>query len=464
MLAGYATVSYSYENHFTLNVNGRFDASNKFGSRSNEKFLPVWSVSGMWNGKENLLKNVEFVSNLQLRASFGIQGNMLDDQSPNLIIRKGTIDANYGQNISNVERFPNPNLRWEQTNSLNLTLDVELFASRLAISGSYFLKKTKDCFTDVEISPLNGFYSYVMNNGNLTNKGYNLGISGTPIRTDNFTWQVNTYWSGNYNEVKAQTTEDYSISDYLDGRALMNGKPVGTFYSYKFLGLNPSNGVPVFDDWEERRNQLVGKSLDEVVKLVLEDSGSREPKFFGSFSTSLTYKNVSLQASFVYSLGSKIRLFSLYNPIIEGISSDANVRKEFTNRWEVPGDELRTNVPVILSPADPDYDNYREHYCKEPGLNIANFASNVWDMYDKSNLRVVSGDYLKCNSITMRYSFSPNLLQKTPFSSAYITLNATNVFTISAKELKGQDPTQAGFAKPNLSIRPAYSLGLNVSF
>ena len=148
----------------------------------------------------------------------------------------------------------------------------------------------------------------------------------------------------------------------------------------------------------------------------------------------------------------------------EGISSDANVRKEFTNRWQVSGDELRTNVPVILSPADPDYDNYREHYCKEPGLNIANFASNVWDMYDKSNLRVVSGDYLKCNSITMRYSFSPNLLQKTPFSSAYITLNATNVFTISAKELKGQDPTQAGFAKPNLSIRPAYSLGLNVSF
>ena len=117
-----------------------------------------------------------------------------------------------------------------------------------------------------------------------------------------------------------------------------------------------------------------------------------------------------------------------------------------------------------MSPADPDYDNYREHYCKEPGLDIVSFASNVWDMYDKSNLRVVSGDYLKCNSITVRYNFSPNLLQKTPFSSAYATLNATNVFTIAAKELKGQDPTQAGFAKPNLSIRPAYSLGLNVSF
>lgn len=464
MLAGYATVSYSYGNHFTLNANGRFDASNKFGDRSNEKFLPVWSVSGMWNGKENLFKRVKFVSNLQLRASFGVQGNMLDDQSPNLIIRKGTINATYGENVSNVKRFPNPNLRWEQTNSLNLTLDLELFDSRLSLSGSYFLKKTKDCFTDVEISPLNGFSSYVMNNGNLTNKGYNLGISVIPVRSNDFNWRINAYWSGNFNEVEAQTVEEYRISDYLDGRALMKGKPVGTFYSYKFLGLNPSNGVPMFDDWEERRHQLEGKPLNEVVQLVLEDSGSREPKFFGSFSTSLTYKNLGISASFVYSLGAKIRLFSLYSPIIDGVASSANVRKEFVNRWQVPGDELETDVPVILSPADAEYRNYREHYCKEPKSDIASFASNVWDMYDRSNLRVVSGNYLKCNSVTLRYNFTPQLLQKTPFSSVYLTLNATNVFTISAKELKGQDPTQAGFAKPNLSIRPAYSLGLNVSF
>ena len=66
-ISGYFVLSYSYRNHFTLNVNGRFDASNKFGSRSNERFLPVWSVSGSWNLQENILKNVEFISELRLR-------------------------------------------------------------------------------------------------------------------------------------------------------------------------------------------------------------------------------------------------------------------------------------------------------------------------------------------------------------------------------------------------------------
>ena len=136
-------------------------------------------------------------------------------------------------------------------------------------------------------------------------------------------------------------------------------------------------------------NKSMAQDLSLIHILVLEDSGSREPKFFGSFSTSLTYKNVSLQASFVYSLGSKIRLFSLYNPIIEGISSDANVRKEFTNRWEVPGDELRTNVPVILSPADPDYDNYREHYCKAVSYTHLNGTKWILLHFFKRNRRMI---------------------------------------------------------------------------
>lgn len=464
MLAGYATFSYSYQNHFTLNVNARFDASNKFGSRSNEKFLPVWSLSGMWNGKENLLKDVHFISNLQLRASLGLQGNMLDDQSPNLIIRQGVIDPFYGENTSSVARFPNPNLSWEQTKSLNLTLDIDMLDSRLAMSGTYYLKKTKDCFTDMEVSPLNGLNTYTMNNGNLRNSGYSLSVSGLPVRTKDFTWRFSAFWSGNYNKVEAEIADEYSVASYLDGKALVDGKSVSTFYSYKFLGLNPQNGVPVFDDYEERRHLLEGKSLDETVQMVLKESGQREPKFFGNLSTSLNYKGWALSASFTYSLGSKVRLFSLYSPVLSGIKADANVRKEFVNRWLVPGDEKITNIPVIMSPADPDYKNYSDHYSTEPGVNVTKFASNIWDMYDKSDIRVVSGNYLKCTSLTLRYSFNDKLLHKTPFSSAYISFNTMNLFTISARELKGQDPTQAGFDKPNLSVRPAYSLGLNVSF
>ena len=85
-------------------------------------------------------------------------------------------------------------------------------------------------------------------------------------------------------------------------------------------------------------------------------------------------------------------------------------------------------------------------------------------MYDNSDLRVVSGSYLKCSSMTLRYNIAPEWLKKTPFSNLSLSLNALNLFTISAKELKGQDPSQAGFAKPNLSERPSYTFQFNVTF
>ena len=462
MVAGYATLSYSYKQHFTFNVNGRFDASNKFGDKSSDKFLPVWSISGMWNAKENLLRNLDFFSNLQFRASLGIQGNMLEDQSPNLIINQGVVDPFYGENISTVARYPNPNLRWEETKSLNLTLDMDMFDSRLSLSGTYYYKKTKNCFTDVEVSPINGIYTYTMNDGDLWNKGYSLAIGGVPIRRENFTWRISSYWSANYNKVDANPENENSLNSYLNGDVLINGKPVGTFYSYKFLGLNPNNGVPVFDDYEERKHLLEGKSISEIVPMVLKENGTREPKFYGNLSTSFNFKGFMLSASFTYSLGSKVRLFPLYSPVLSGIKSDNNVRKEFANRWQVPGDETLTNIPVIMSPSHPEYASYERHWSREFGSS--KFANSVWEMYDLSDLRVVSGNYLKCQSLTLRYTFDEKFLRKTPFSSAYISFNTMNLFTISAKALKGQDPSQAGFAKPNLSVRPAYSLGLNVSF
>ena len=167
-------------------------------------------------------------------------------------------------------------------------------------------------------------------------------------------------------------------------------------------------------------------------------SGTREPVFSGNLFNTFTWRGITLSFNLAYSLGSKVRLFALYEPIISGVSAENNVRKEFVNRWQVPGDEKRTRIPAIIY--------------------------NLWDMYDNSDIRVVSGNYLKMQTLTLRYSLQPKLLKKTPFSSASVSFSTQNLFTISAKALKGQDPSQAGFAKPNLSVRPNYTIGLNVSF
>ena len=216
-------------------------------------------------------------------------------------------------------------------------------------------------------------------------------------------------------------------------------------------------------------HEIQGKTLDEVVPMILVNSGTRDPKFSGDLNNTFTYKNWSLSLNFSYSLGSKVRLFEMYGPIINGISAAANVREEFLDRWQVPGDEKYTVYPSIISPSSPDYEHYRLHYSAPqravgPNSGVPAFANNVWQMYDDSDLRVVSGNYLKLQSLSFSYRLNERLLRKTRFTQLSISFNTHNCFTISAKELRGQDPSQAGFADAGLSIRPSYTIGLNVSF
>lgn len=469
-LSGYLTLTYSYKEKITLNANGRFDASNKFGNRSNERFLPIWSISGMWNIYKTWMENREqtWLSDARLRASYGYQGNMVDGQTPNMLLKKGTMNTFYNENISTLYKLPNPNLKWEVTRQVNMALDLSFFEGRLNVVGEYYYKKTTDIFADIDVSPVNGVLTYKMNNGDMSNRGFSIHLSGDPIRTKDCKWHTSTYYSVNKNKVETEPVQNFYMDHYLNGTAVIPGKSVGTFYSYKFKGLNPVNGTPMFDDYEDRQHLLQHKSLQDIVLMVMEESGTRDPVFSGNWSNSISYKNFNLSFNLAYSLGSKIRLFDLFSPVIGGVSAKSNIRKEFTGRWQVPGDETRTDIPALMSIGHPDYGRYFQHFSAQQGWADANksktFASNVWNMYDKSDVRVVSGNYLKMQSLSLRYSFGKKVLKKTPFSTASLSFSTTNLFTISAKALKGQDPSQGGFAKPNLSVRPAYTLGLNVAF
>ncbi len=149
-----------------------------------------------------------------------------------------------------------------------------------------------------------------------------------------------------------------------------------------------------------------------------------------------------------------------------GVSAENNVRKEFLDRWQVSGDETKTNIPSILSPSHPDYTQYIQHYSvqSDGSDHIPQFASTVWNMYDNSDLRVVSGNYLRCSSLSLRYNFEPGWLERTPFSNASVSLSALNLFTVSARELKGQHPSQQGFDAISMSVRPSYSFQFSVTF
>lgn len=467
-LSGYAIFSYSYGSLFSLSANTRFDASNKFGSRSNEKFLPVWSASGMLNLKSLLLRQYDAVSDLRLRTSFGKTGNMVDNQTPNLLLRQESLDTYYGENVAKVDALPNPYLRWEQTDQWNVGVDASLFDYRLTVGVDAYYKHTKDAFDNTLVSPFNGVENYVMNGSDITNSGFSINLSAYLLKTRDWSWLVSANYSVVYNSINTKTANKYKIEKYLNGTAIMDGKSIGTFYSYNFIGLDPQNGLPLFDDYRDRQHLLEGQSLDRIMERVGVVSGSREPNFAGSFYSTLRYQQWSLSASFNYALGNKIRKFALYKDVLDGVSSENNVRKEFTHRWRKPGDERHTQLPSLISPSDPAFGENRYHWsAATPAATqgFEAFADNYWMMYDNSNARVVSGSYLRLSNLALRYQFSRKQLKGLPFSNLAFDAAMTNVFTLKSSALEGQDPTQSGFSlQTSLSLRPSFTFGLRVSF
>ena len=467
-LSGYAILSYSYGSLFSLSANTRFDASNKFGSRSNEKFLPVWSASGMLNLKSLLLRQYDAVSDLRLRTSFGKTGNMVDNQTPNLLLRQESLDTYYGENVAKVDALPNPYLRWEQTDQWNVGVDASLFDYRLTVGVDAYYKHTKDAFDNTLVSPFNGVENYVMNGSDITNSGFSINLSAYLLKTRDWSWLVSANYSVVYNSINTKTANKYKIEKYLNGTAIMDGKSIGTFYSYNFIGLDPQNGLPLFDDYRDRQHLLEGQPLDRIMERVGVVSGSREPNFAGSFYSTLRYQQWSLSASFNYALGNKIRKFALYKDVLDGVSSENNVRKEFTHRWRKPGDERHTQLPSLISPSDPAFGDNRYHWsAATPAATqgFEAFADNYWMMYDNSNARVVSGSYLRLSNLALRYQFSRKQLKGLPFSNLAFDAAMTNVFTLKSSALEGQDPTQSGFSlQTSLSLRPSFTFGLRVSF
>ena len=467
-LSGYAIFSYSYGSLFSLSANTRFDASNKFGSRSNEKFLPVWSASGMLNLKSLLLRQYDAVSDLRLRTSFGKTGNMVDNQTPNLLLRQESLDTYYGENVAKVDALPNPYLRWEQTDQWNVGVDASLFDYRLTVGVDAYYKHTKDAFDNTLVSPFNGVENYVMNGSDITNSGFSINLSAYLLKTRDWSWLVSANYSVVYNSINTKTANKYKIEKYLNGTAIMDGKSIGTFYSYNFIGLDPQNGLPLFDDYRDRQHLLEGQPLDRIMERVGVVSGSREPNFAGSFYSTLRYQQWSLSASFNYALGNKIRKFALYKDVLDGVSSENNVRKEFTHRWRKPGDERHTQLPSLISPSDPAFGDNRYHWsAATPAATqgFEAFADNYWMMYDNSNARVVSGSYLRLSNLALRYQFTRKQLKGLPFSNLAFDAAMSNVFTLKSSALEGQDPTQSGFSlQTSLSLRPSFTFGLRVSF
>ena len=361
-------------------------------------------------------------------------------------------------------------------------LDFSLFGGRIVGNVNYFYKKTKDAFLPKIISSVNGPTSYTVNSGTIQNQGLELSFSFTPInritreRPNGFRWTIAPQLSRVMNELHSSdgatdrtSRNEFTYDDYLNGSIEIPGRSLNSFYSYRFAGLDGTDGRPLFHNIGSDKEALYNTmSKDEVFQQVMVYSGRRVPVIQGSILNSFSWMRFTLSVNLAYSLGSKVRLLSMY-PNVSGAGGtiapqpEENVRKEFGGRWMKPGDEARTNIPGVLSGSA--FENtlgagnwwYNKPYV---------FADNIWQMYDNSDLRVASGDYLRLQSLSLRYNIPQPICNRLRLKTAYVGFAATNLFVICDSKLKGQDPTtQSGSSTVlNMSYRPTYSFNLNISF
>lgn len=494
LLSGYFSTSYTFNNKYILNFNARSDFSNKFGSRSREQFLPTWSVSGRWDIAEDLFKNSQQVNMLALRASYGYQGNMLDNQTPELIIKQGSLDPITQEYYSTIAYYPNPNLKWEKNGETNISLDFAVLKNKISGTVTYFYKKTKNAFLNKNVADINGVTSYTVNSGTIENRGIEVAFSFTPISSLNadgkkngFSWRIDPQLGQVVNKLLAKAinnnglslsqglTNPNSYKSYLRGSQIIDEHAVNSFYSYRFAGLDAEKGYPVFKGASaEDQKAYAGMTRDQVYQTVMAPSGNRIPTIQGGILNVFSYKQFALSINLTYSLGSKVRLAALYTGPNGptgyvnngGILSTAvplpaqNVDRVFIERWRRPGDEQHTNIPGLLSQTD------FSKYTNDKSLgNPWQYADNIWQMYDNADIRVASGNFLKIKTINFRYTLSDELVKRWKMKGASVILGGTNLYTFASKKLRGQDPEQSGFDPANiqLSPRPSYSFGIDVS-
>jgi len=463
-LSVFGIFNYVYDNRYVLNFNLRSDGSNTFGQYERYKFKPVWSVSTRWNiHNEAFWNNSNVFEQLSLRSSFGFRGSM-PNASPYLIITDyGRNDANYyPENIASLSQFPNASLRWEKTGTFNFGLNYSMWNGRVSGAFDYSYSKSTDLLQSRPISLVNGSATYLYNSGSKDVQSYEFNVRTVNVKSKDLSWSTNFNFSYDKDRVlegfEDATSQNLSVTDYLNGTIYTTGFPSNGFFSYQFDGLD-ENGLPTFKNLVDDS----GGSIDEHLKKVLKYEGSRVPLFYGGFGTEFKYRNFTVSANFTYKLGYKTRLLKLYNGNQNMPYPYENVRAEFNDRWRQPGDEQYTNIPALsdetlLFSNDETSDNYVSNL----GYVIPS-GTSAWWMYDYSDIRVVKGDHIRWQSLSVSYQVPTYITQKISVQNARVSLKMSNIAVWAFdKKLKGQDPEQViGLGLPTL---PNYGFSLNMSF
>ena len=437
----YANGSYTYDSKLNLSGSIRMDQSNLFGTDPKFQYRPLWSLGISYDlAQESFMDNLRFLDQLKLRATYGIGGNIPKNVGPYLILTSPIHNSDVGDFGSSILSPPNPSLRWEKTNTLNVGLDFSLFNSRLSGTFDVYNKFTEDLLSYRNADPTLGWDQLMLNYGSMKNRGVELTLMGSPISTEDFTWNVNFNFS--YNKSKMLTVDDSNkeVFSYSQGNTYSVGYPAGAVFSFRYAGLSPEDGTPLY----YTKDDEIVNEIEDVDDLVF--SGTIIPPYSSALTNMFTYKGISLSFMFNYFGGHVVR----YEPApYVGFAPANNVNRSILNRWKKPGDEVNPDLaPAITG-------NWLNPY----------YDSHPWYAADK---HLVKGDYISLRSLSLSYDFDKEFWGMQHINGITLTCQAENLWIIPLNK-KGINPeaqSMVGYGWGNqiFPTSPSFTLGMSVNF
>lgn len=449
----YGRLSYDFLSRYLLDFSLRSDESSKFGPGNKRGTFPAVSLAWRIN-QEPFLESVRDIDDLKFRLSWGKTGSTNVSDFSYIQYFNGNL---YGgqSGLTLASTYPNRDIKWEMTTEYNAGVDFTLFNGRLTGSFDIYHRKTDGALAPAPIALEFGIGTYYSNILDLTNNGFEFSIGGDVVRTKDFTYNTMLSISSNRNKI---TKLNGSTLDMMHQDLYMEGHAMGTVKGYKVAGIYQSQ-----DQIRKLNEQAMAKGFDfyqdgaAVGDYMFADTNgdgyiseadrtaiaNPEPKVFGGWSNTLSYKNFTLSMLFQYQLGGDA-YYSTMQESASGALGMSILREMYGNTWT------------------PDRTDAK--YAKLMWMPSAYTNTQANDRY------VYSNSYFRLRNITLSYTFEPAWLERLHVSGASVFFTATNLFTIT--DWPGLDPDMAAtnaFTKTTETkdvypMSRSFSFGLKLQF
>jgi len=371
----FARVSYNWEDKYLVNGTFRRDGSSRFGA--NRRFGNFWAIGAGWIfTNESFMKDISWLSFGKLRGSYGLTGNdqIANYQSDAYYNAVGSASSYQGQSIIFPSNIPNADLHWETNKKLDAAVELGFLKDRIFLKADYFRNLSSDQLLNIVVPTQAGISSYLANfPAVVENKGFEFELSSTNIQSKNFRWTTSVNLTIQRNKILSIDQPQKLFSTYYIGQ------PVNAIQLYHFTGLNPATGVPTYQDMNG----------DGAVTFAGDRSAAPlGHPYFGGLTNSFTYKNLTLDVSFLFNHRMGYINNSSSYPLGVGLS---NQNATALQRWMTAGDI--SVYPGVTSVSTADYSNY-------------NSSDANWGDASFIKLKNVSLNYLLPNQWTKKIGFN----------------------------------------------------------